>query len=98
MCPLRLTVTDLRARRQARAPRLAGDAERALMRRKDAGELNGDVFLQQRDEAAAVARSALSDIVGVRPSATQERCSGQTFRMMQVTATTTAASSCSFTR
>jgi hypothetical protein len=104
MCPLRLTVADSRAPRQAHAPRLAGDAERAIMRRKDAAELNGDVFLQQRDEAAAVGRSALSDIVGARPSATQEHCSGQTFRMMQVsltrTTTTTALPQplCSFTR
>ena len=60
-------MTNLREPRQARAPRLAGDAERAIMRRKDAAELNGDVFLQQRDEAAAVGRSAMAPLSDQKP-------------------------------
>ena len=40
---------------QAHAVRLAGEAERVFMRRGTA-VLNGPVFLQQRDEAAAVAK------------------------------------------
>jgi hypothetical protein len=51
---------------QACVPRLAGEAERLITRHKDTADLNGDVFLQQRDEAALVARSALSDIVGCK--------------------------------
>jgi hypothetical protein len=47
---------------QAHAVRLASEEEREFMRR-GAAVLNVPVFLQQRDEAAAVANSALSDIV-----------------------------------
>jgi hypothetical protein len=68
---------------QASAVCLAGEAERALMRNKDAGDFNGDVFLQQRDEAAVVARSALSDIVGAKDKSASG-ASGKLFRMMQV--------------
>lgn len=62
---------------------LAGEAERVLMRNKDWADFNGEVFLQQRDEAAVVARSALSDIVGGRD---RGACGAgvKRFRMMQV--------------
>ncbi len=54
-----------------------------MMRNKDLPELNGDVFLQQRDEAAAVAHSALTDIVAKKG----REGGGRLFRMMQVTVT-----------
>ena len=66
--------------------RLAGEAERVFMRRGTA-VLNGPVFLQQRDEAAAVANSALSDIVSQCASGGKKRA----FRLMQVTRTIAAA-------
>jgi hypothetical protein len=71
---------------QVHAPRLAGEAERSIMRSKGGGatEVEGAVFLQQRDEAAAVARSALSDIVGGSSRGSEEGGSKQAFRMMQV--------------
>jgi hypothetical protein len=62
---------------------LAGDAERMLMRNKDATDFNGEVFLQQRDEAAVVARSALSDIVGGKGKGTS-KAGSKLFRIMQV--------------
>ena len=68
---------------QACIVRLAGEGERVMMRNKDLPELNGDVFLQQRDEAAAVAHSALTDIVAKKG----REGGGRLFRMMQVTAT-----------
>ena len=75
-----------RAGPQASAVCLVGEAERALMRNKDVGDFNGDVFLQQRDEAAVVARSALSDIVGAREKSASgaSGTGGKMFRMMQV--------------
>ncbi len=71
---------------QVHAPRLAGEAERSIMRSKGSGEteVDGAVFLQQRDEAAAVGRSALSDIVGGRSRGSEEGGSKQAFRIMQV--------------
>jgi hypothetical protein len=71
---------------QAHAVRLAGEEERVFMRR-GAAVLNGPVFLQQRDEAAAVANSALSDIVSQSASGGKKRA----FRLMQVTRTIAAA-------
>ncbi len=62
---------------------LVGEAERALMRSKSVAAFNGEVFLQQRDEAAVVARSALSDIVGSKVKGTSA-AGGKLFRMMQV--------------
>lgn len=62
---------------------LVGEAERALMRSKSVAAFNGEVFLQQRDEAAVVARSALSDIVGSKVKGTSAS-GGKLFRMMQV--------------
>ena len=67
--------------------RLAGEEERVFLGGA-AQVLNGAVFLQQRDEAAAVANSALSDIVSQSASGGKKRA----FRLMQVTRTIAAAS------
>ena len=52
-----------------------------MMRNKDLPDLKGDVFLQQRDEAALVAQSALTDIVAKKG----REGGGKLFRMLQVT-------------